>query len=455
MLFSDLHLNNKLLQAIADAGFAAPLPVQAKAIPLALERRDVIGCAPTGTGKTAAFLIPVIDGLLEMPRAKRFRPRALVLSPTRELARQVAEVFEVLAKHTNLRVALLTGGEGIDSQDAPLNNGADLIVATPGRLLEHLSRGGLKFTELEYLIVDEADRLFDAGFLPEVRRIVDELPERRQTMLFSATMPIEMEAFAHSILHKPARVQIGAVGPRENIEESFYPVVEAQKTDLLRIVLAQEKDFEKVLVFVRTRKKARELAPVLHELTKLPTAELHAELSQSERNRAFDAFRSGEIQLLVATDVAARGLDIDGLSHVVNFDVPNTPDDYIHRVGRTGRVDRRGVAITLVSPMDLGLAAAIEAAVRRPIANKRLAEFLYEIPSEEKKTPVRRSRSFDDFQPRRADGTKKKPFTKSGQLIRELRPDESETKPRRNAKKRMERKIKNMKLPHQRKKGSG
>jgi ATP-dependent RNA helicase RhlE len=454
--FRDIPVSRRLLTAIEGMGITTPLPVQEAVIPLALARQDVVACAPTGTGKTIAYLLPIMDGLLEMGKVKKFRPRALVLVPTRELAVQVGEVFTTLAAYTELRAAVIYGGVDIGAQDMMFQNGADFVVATPGRLLEHLERKGLKFNELEYLVLDEADRLLDAGFLPELQRLVDQIPDRRQTMLFSATMPPAMEQLARELLSEPERVQVGQVAPKDTVEERAYHVVEEQKIDLLKVVLSRETSLDRVLVFVRTRARARELPPILAEATGLAVAELHADLSQKQRLDALEAFRSGEMRVLVATDVASRGLDIEGLSHVVNFDVPNTADEYIHRVGRTGRVDRQGVALTLVAPEELTLFLALEEATRRRIVAKRLDGFAYIFPEDPVfgdgtgTTKSRKSGGPRSFRPKAASLEKKEsPFTKSGQLKREFQ-DKTEEGPKRNSRKRTEKRIRNKKLPHQR-----
>ncbi len=458
MPFSDFPLSPKLLASIADAGFAEPLPIQVRVVPALLEGRDVIVCSQTGSGKTAAFLIPIIEGLLTAPKARRIHPRALVLVPTRELAVQVNGHFEMLAAHTGLKSVAVFGGVDHGPQERALQDGVALVVATPGRLLEQLDRGAIKLRDVAFFVIDEADRLFDAGFQPEVRRVVDAVPERRQTMLFSATMPGEMSRFAHSIVTEPEIVKLGLVAPPSQIKESFWPVPEPQKLDLLMRLLAEEKGLEKVIVFVRQRARARMLAPELARLTNLPTAELHADLSQAERLDTIGKFRSGEVRLLVATDVASRGLDIEELTHVVNVDVPDTPDDYVHRVGRTGRVDRSGVAITLVSPRELALAASLEEFLRRKIPWQRLAGFPY-APEEETGAAKqlipgkRRRRAAQPLDHRETSSTKKEsPFTRSGKLKKKHTDADFEEKPRRGGRKRAEKKIKGKKLPHQRRK---
>lgn len=456
MKFTDFALSPTTLAGIAGMGFERPMPIQAKAIPTILEGEDLIACAQTGTGKTAAYLVPIMDSLLDVTKAARFRPRALVMVPTRELAQQVCDHFEALTKGTRLRAAAFFGGVDIGAQERALQQGVELLVATPGRLLEHLRRGGLRFRDLNFLVIDEADRLFDAGFLPDLRKIVDELPERRQTLLFSATMPTEMEQFAHAILKEPQRIQIGLVAPAEAIEESLWPVPEHQKVDLLKAILAEQEELGKVMVFVRQRARAREVTPILAEATGLPTAELHAELTQKERNETLAAFRAGTIRLLVATDVAARGLDIEDVTHVVNYDVPNTPDDYIHRVGRTARVDRGGAAITLVSPKELALATGIEAVLRRPIRHGRMTGFPYDVPEEPEEVSLEKPRSrrgvAQSFTERPTTGGKKEnPFTKSGRLKKKFQGTADREEQSQKSKKRQERRFVNKKLPHQKK----
>lgn len=454
--FTDFPLRREILQGIEAAEYERPLPIQTETIPAVLEGQDVVARSQTGTGKTAAFLIPAMESLLDMTKAKSFRPLALVLLPTRELAAQVHDHFQRLAVNTRLRAALVIGGANPLEEEKHFQSGVEFLIATPGRLLDHLGRGGLKLSAIQMLVLDEADRMLDAGFLPEVRKIIDQLPADRQTLLFSATMPSEMERLAREILRSPKRIDVDAIAPRDTIQESFWPVPEHQKSELLKLIFAQQEEMEKTIVFVRTRQKARRLTAELRENLGFQAAELHAELPQEERSRTLENLRNGEIKLLVATDVASRGLDISGLSHVVNYDVPNTVDDYIHRVGRTGRVDRSGVAITLVSPAELALSLAIENSVRRKIPIQRIPGFAYEMPEDEEESfhltqeAKKRTAARKFIQREFQKGKKKKPFTKTGQLIPELR-EKDEDKPRRNYKKRMEKRILNKKLPHQRK----
>lgn len=453
--FNDFALSDDTLEGIERAGFASPTAIQELVIPAALEGRDIIGCAQTGTGKTAAFLIPIIEALGDMKEARRFHPRALVVVPTRELAQQVIDHFEALSQGSELRATAVYGGVELGRQEHGFDQGVEVLVATPGRLLEHLERGALKLRDISFFVIDEADRMLDAGFIADLRRIVDKLPERRQTMLFSATMPPEMERLARAIVSEPERIQVGLVAPRERITEVFYPVMESQKTDLLKEILSREQDLQKVMVFVRTRARAKELAPALAAVTGLAADELHADLTQAQRTAALENFRTGRTRLLVATDVAARGLDIEAVSHVINYDVPNTPDDYIHRVGRTARLDRAGSAMTLVSPKELALSLAIEEAVRRPIRTQRLENFVYEFPPESEEPEALRPAQGDtvarEFTERKPVAEKReKPFTKSGQLRPKFR-DPDDRPPRRNEKKREAKKIMNKRLPHQRK----
>ncbi len=451
--FEDLHLSEATLRGIADAGYEKPLPVQSEVVPLAMQDNDIVACAQTGTGKTAAFLIPLIEMLQEMGPSTRYRPHALVLSPTRELAIQVGEHFKILAGHTKLKGAVIYGGVGTGEQERSFEEGADLLIATPGRLLDHLGRGGLKMTEITCFVIDESDRLFDAGFLPSVRKIVDYLPENRQTMLFSATMPKEMESFARQVLRSPKRIQLGAVETRETITEAFWPVPTSQKTDLLKALLAHEEKVEQALVFVRTRAKAKELIQVLADKIEGESGELHSELSQAQREETLSAFKQGKLKLLVATDVASRGLDIQGISHVFNYDVPNTPDDYIHRVGRTGRVDRTGIAHTLVSPSELALSASIEDSLRRRIKTRRLMGFDYKVEeenSEEMIQPFKRGKARPFSERKTVKGKKENPFTKSGRLKKKFRDENEEKEDKPVKRKKEERRLLGKKLPHQR-----
>jgi ATP-dependent RNA helicase RhlE len=353
--FRELGLARAVLEAVQDAGYEQPTPIQSQAIPLVLKGRDLIGLAQTGTGKTAAFTLPVLHLLLGGPR----RLRALVLVPTRELAVQVKESFLKYAKHTDLGVAEVYGGVPIGPQERVLRDGVDIVIATPGRLFDHLERGNLVFDDLEFLVLDEADRMLDMGFAPQINRIVREIPPYRQTLLFSATMPPEVEALARKYLRKPQVVQIGRRSQAvDTVKHSVYPVPRERKSALLAELLRDER-FDSVLVFVRTKGGADR---VLRDLRRAGIAAeaLHGDRSQAERAQALADFKGGIVGVLVATDIAQRGLDIAGISHVVNYDVPQQVEDYIHRIGRTGRATCEGDAITFMAPDEIAMVRLIE-----------------------------------------------------------------------------------------------
>jgi ATP-dependent RNA helicase RhlE len=344
--FQSLGLDPLLLKAVQRLGYNSPTQIQAESIPAILKGRDVIGSARTGSGKTAAFLLPIIQKLAKHPGR---RTRVLVLSPTRELAVQTENMLKELARGTSIRGKAVYGGVGMHLQVRALRDGVDLVTATPGRLLDHTRRGHVDFRDLQVLVLDEADRMLDMGFFPDVRQIVNELPKKRQTLLFSATIPREVEQLARQIMHEPLRVTAGQQDtPPESIHHTVYPVQEYLKTGLL-IELLRRGGIKSVLVFTRTKWRANRLAQDLFNAD-IRTGLIHGGRTQSQRETALDGFRTGREQVLVATDVAARGLDIQGISHVVNYDVPPSSTDYIHRVGRTARVDAKGDAITLVSP---------------------------------------------------------------------------------------------------------
>ena len=346
--FDDLGLDPPLLKAVQRLGYTSPTPVQAEAIPAILAGRDVVGSAVTGSGKTAAFLLPIIQRLTKHPAR---RTRVLVLSPTRELAVQTEAMLKDLAGATGIRGKAVYGGVGMQLQERALRAGVDMVMATPGRLLDHLGRGYVDFRDLQVLVLDEADRMLDMGFLPDVREIISTLPKRRQTLLFSATIPREVEHLAREIMHEPLRVTVGRQDqPPESIRHTVYPVQEHLKTRLLAELLRRE-GTKSALVFTRTKWRADRLARELFEAG-FRVGLIHGGRTQSQREAALAGFRAGRELVLVATDVAARGLDIYGITHVVNYDVPPTVTDYIHRVGRTARVEAAGDAITLVAPYE-------------------------------------------------------------------------------------------------------
>src|SRR3989442_10935103 len=346
----------ELLHAVQDAEYDTPTPIQAQAIPVVLRGADVLGCAQTGTGKTAGFLLPILQRLAQGARGSL---RALVLTPTRELAAQIGESARTYGKYLRLRTAVVCGGVSLGPQEERLRQGIDLLVATPGRLLDHMERGNVAFSALAVLVLDEADRMLDMGFFPDVRRILRALPAARQTLLFSATMPQEIESLAHQTLRAPVVIDVGRrATPVAAVRQVIHPVEAEQKRELLRHLL-QHGNMKRVLVFTRTKVRAERLARYLAQTGRRVVA-LHGDKSQGARTQALDGFRCGGVEVLVATDIAARGLDVEGISHVVNFDVPAMPEDYVHRIGRTARAEATGDAISLASFEDVACVRAIE-----------------------------------------------------------------------------------------------
>jgi ATP-dependent RNA helicase RhlE len=383
MPFQKLGLPPSLVRNVQTLGYQSPTPIQARAIPAVRSGRDLVATAQTGTGKTAAFLLPVLHQLLERPRGTT---GALVLTPTRELAHQIDGVFRGLAAGTPLRCGLITGGASVGPQERALRAGVDLIVATPGRLLALLrgQRGAL--ASLRTLVLDEADQMFDMGFLPDLKRIIACLPARRQTLLFSATMPPEVERLTRSVLRDPQTVSVGKEGtPTAAVTQVVYPVPAHRKTALLEHLLEQ---FERpsVLVFTRTRRGARRLARALYE-SGHEVDELHADRSPAQRQRAMQGFRDRAFDVLVATNIAARGLDVRHVTHVINFDVPSAPEEYVHRIGRTGRAGDLGDALVLAAPEETEQLARIERRLGKRLPRRRLDDFDYAAPA-----PVRAAR---------------------------------------------------------------
>jgi superfamily II DNA/RNA helicase len=368
MSFSHLGLSDKVIAAIESAGYKTPTPIQEQAIPHVLARRDVLGIAQTGTGKTAAFTLPMIT-MLEKGRARARMPRTLILEPTRELAAQVVENFEKYGKNHKLNVALIIGGVSFGDQESKLTRGVDVLIATPGRLLDHSERGRLLLSGVELLVIDEADRMLDMGFIPDIERIGKLVPFTRQTLFFTATMPPEIQRIADNFLHNPVRVEVSkpataaATITQLQVSTGRDP---ADKRETLRRLLRSADNFKNAIIFCNRKREVALLHKSLQR-HKFNAVALHGDLDQSARTAALEAFRSGEAKLLIASDVAARGLDIPAVSHVFNFDVPHHPDDYIHRIGRTGRAGLLGTAITLVAPMDTKSVAAIEKLTGQPI----------------------------------------------------------------------------------------
>src|SRR6187551_664802 len=367
MSFSQLGLSPKVLSAVESAGFETPTPIQVKAIPAAVARRDVLGIAQTGTGKTASFVLPMLTRL-ERGRARARMPRSLILAPTRELAAQVADHFETLGKNHKLTVALLIGGVSYDDQDRKLDRGADVVIATPGRLLDHFQRGKLLLNGVEIVVIDEADRMLDMGFIPDIERICKLLPFTRQTLFFSATMPAEIQRLADNFLHRPERIEIA---PQSTAAATIVqrlkkaPDDAAGKREALR-ALMRETNVKNAIIFCNRKK---DVGIVHRSLQRhgFSVGALHGDLDQHQRTATLDAFRNGTIAFLAASDVAARGLDIPDVSHIFNYDVPIHPEDYIHRIGRTGRAGREGFAATLVTPKEMKAIKAIERMLRHEI----------------------------------------------------------------------------------------
>jgi len=360
--FADLGLAGPLLDAVREAGYTEPTPIQRQAIPLALSGRDLMGLAQTGTGKTAAFTLPILDRLLGGPR----RTRVLILAPTRELAAQVDESFRRYGKHSGLRVAAVFGGVPIEPQERALRSGVDVVVATPGRLIDHLERQNVVFDDLEVLVLDEADRMLDMGFAPQINRVVSEIPKYRQTLLFSATMPPEVEALARKYLRKPVVVQVGRRSEAAStVAHAVYPVPRDKKSALL-IELLRQPDMDSVLIFTRTKHGADRVVRHL-ERAEITATAMHADKSQGQRTQALEGFKRGTIRVLVATDIAQRGLDISGITHVINYDVPQQPEDYVHRIGRTGRAAATGDAYTFMSPDEIAMVRTIERVIGQQI----------------------------------------------------------------------------------------
>ncbi|MFA5140245.1 MAG: DEAD/DEAH box helicase [Elusimicrobiota bacterium] len=372
MGFSHFRFDPRIAAGIRDLGYHKPTPIQLQAMAPILQGRDVMGLAQTGTGKTAAFALPILQRLLSGPRGVT---RALILAPTRELADQIKESFQGLGRQTGLRSLTVYGGVGAGPQTSGLRNGMEIVVACPGRLLDHLQHNAFKPTRLEVLVLDEADRMFDMGFLPDIRRIVKHLPAHRQTLLFAATMPDDIRKLAHEILRNPVTVQVDHTVPLATVSHALYPVAEHLKSALLSKLLAQTGGTS-VLIFTRTKHRAKRLAQRLREEGG-EVACLQGNLSQNKRREALDGFREGRANVLVATDIASRGIDISQITHVINFDVPDTTEAYTHRIGRTGRAAKTGDAFTLVTPDDEAMIRDIERVMGARLERRRLEGFDY------------------------------------------------------------------------------
>ena len=371
--FTSLRLHPSLVKAIKELGFVRPTPIQQQAIPPALQGRDLIACAQTGSGKTAAFLLPIINRLLERPQPTT---RALVLAPTRELAAQILDDANALAVHTPVTAAAVYGGVGMGGQEHAFRSGVQIIIATPGRLIDHMRSSYARLEHIEHLVLDEADRMLDMGFLPEIRRIIAKLPRRRQTLFFSATMPAPIMALAGEMLHDPVSIQTQRQSaPAAGITQAVYPVAQDLKSALI-VHLLQRREIVQALVFTRTKHRANRLAEHLVDAG-IRAERIHGNRSQGQRTAALADFKSGTVPVLVATDIAARGIDVNALGHVVNFDVPLAPADYIHRVGRTGRAEATGEAFTFVAPDEEEALRAIEAAIGKRLPRVTVPDFDY------------------------------------------------------------------------------
>ena len=397
MPFSTLTLHADLLRGIRELGFVKPTPIQSEAIPPAMAGRDVLACAMTGSGKTAAFLLPILHRLIDKPRRTT---RALVVTPTRELAAQILEDLNALAVHTGLTGAAVYGGVGMGPQEHAFRSGTDVIVATPGRLLDHCRAPYARLAGVEYLVLDEADRMLDMGFLPDIRRILRHIPAKRQTLFFSATMPGPIATLAHEMLKNPVNIALQRqAAPAVGITQAVYPVSQELKAALF-VTLLERNILREALVFTRTKHRANRLADFLVR-HKILAARIHGNRSQAQRTEALAGFKSGKYRVLVATDIAARGIDVEALSHVVNFDVPAVPEDYIHRVGRTGRAELTGDAFTFVSPAEEPDLRAIERAISRALPRVTLPDFDYharpdtklEVPLAERIAAIRARKS--------------------------------------------------------------
>ncbi len=380
MGFTKVGLSETILQGVYATGYTRPTEIQSKAIPLVVEGRDVIGCAPTGTGKTAAFVLPILHVLEStQPSGRRGRPRALILTPTRELAVQIEEAIREYGTYCSQKPLCIYGGVDINRQLRGLQQGVDIVVATPGRLIDHVDRRSIDLSKVEILVLDEADRMLDMGFVRDVRKIIALLPTERQTLLFSATMSSEIQTLARNVLHDPEYIEVGSpTTPVDTVAQEFYTIAQDVKSDLL-VHLLQNEGIETALVFSRTKHGADRIAKKLHRHG-IQAEAIHSNRTQSQRQKTLDGFKRRHFNVLVATDVAARGIDIDGISHVVNFDIPRFAEDYIHRIGRTGRAEHRGNAMTFVSADETKYLRKIEQMVGSRCVLKVYPGFAADVP---------------------------------------------------------------------------
>jgi len=377
MNFETFNFHPSIMAGVRALGYSIPTPIQLQAIPPILQGRDIIGLAQTGTGKTAAFVLPILQRLRQSPQG---RVRALIISPTRELAEQTCEVINDLGGKTGLQSVTIYGGVSMEQQNRGLRNGAEIVVACPGRLLDHLWKGTINLSGLEILVIDEADRMFDMGFLPDIRKVLSCILHKHQTLLFSATMPTVIQRLVREILHDPVTVQIDHALPAKTVSHALYPVQQHLKTALLKEILNGTQT-KSVLIFTRTKHRAKRVAEQLVRAGYRGVTSLQGNLSQNQRQSALTRFRNGSIKILVATDIAARGIDVLSISHVINYDMPESTDDYIHRIGRTGRVDKNGDALTLVTNADTSKIRALEQLLNAPLKRLTLQGFNYTKPA--------------------------------------------------------------------------
>jgi len=376
MKFHTFDFNPRVTAGITAAGFVTPTPIQEQAIPPILKGHDVMGLAQTGTGKTAAFVLPILERLIKGPRG---RIRALIIAPTRELAEQIHEAIGILGRQTRLRSVTVYGGVAINPQINKLRTGVEIVVACPGRLLDHINRRTINLSNLEVLVLDEADRMFDMGFLPDIRKIIKHVPATRQTLLFSATMPEDIRQLVHDVLRSPVTVQVNHTAPASTVAHALYPVDQHQKTALL-IELLRHTDIESILIFTRTKHRAKRVGQQLEKAGYRATS-LQGNLTQSKRQAALNGFRNGSYQVLVATDIAARGIDVSRISHVINYDMPDTADAYTHRIGRTGRAAKTGDAFTFITHEDGAMVRNIERVLGKKVERRTLKGFDYKKPA--------------------------------------------------------------------------
>lgn len=388
MNFNQLPLHERILKAVADTGYTKPTPIQLKAIPKIAKGADVIGIAQTGTGKTAAFTLPLLSKLVDKTEAKESRhTRILIIAPTRELVQQIHENVRGYAKYTNLRTGVIIGGVSDKGQIAKLNSGVDILVATPGRLLDLIEKGHGNFHQVEALVLDEADRMLDMGFIPDIRTIVKKLPKSKQTLLFSATLNRQIESLTKEFLNSPSLIEVERrASPADTIEQIIYEIQDHQKTELLEHLLNSSHEFYAVMVFARTKLGTEELTTAL-KMEGFTAEAIHGDRSQGQRKRALDDFKKGKVRVLVATDVAARGIDVDSVTHVINYDFPEQSEDYVHRIGRTGRAGSKGVAITFVTQRNQHALKKVEKLIQKTLPKKIVEGFEYDQSTPE---PIRR-----------------------------------------------------------------